>query len=701
MRPDPTSPATAADPLRAAQQPLLRGDFSAAAALIEPLLAVNPRDFRGWGLLGRCRRLLGQLSDAEAALQRSLALVPSFPAARRELALLRAAQGRRPEALQQLAALCDEMPADGSLWWERALLEAPEAPERALQSVLRLRALRPEDPEPALLQVQLLTGLGRIADARDAIDALLAARPAWADAVEAAYWVDVAAGNPHRLQRARHLVGLAPTPGRWLRLGQEELLAGDSTAAHVAFDAALALEPGFLPARWAVLQTPPTLAPADDAAIERFAARWSEGLAWFEALPPDDPSLLCYGADCATQSTAFYRHYLGDDVIVGQRRLGDVLQRLVGTHALPSPHRALRARSRRIAVVSAHLREHTVARLFAPLIEALATEGFELHLFAVAPVSTGWRSRLDPVATRHDGPRSLAGWRDAIASVEPDVVLYPEIGMDAMTQALAALRLAPVQAALWGHPVTTGLSSIDWFLSPDAMEPPDAQSSYSEKLLRLPGLGHGLRPDDLPTPRCAALPGSGPGTVDLLCAQTLYKLLPAQDRLFARILAARPEARLHLLADDRPAVQDWLRARMAATFEAHGADPDRQLLIHGFMPLSEFLGLADACVLNLDSIGWSGGMSSIDLLAQGMPTLTLPGATMRSRQAAALLRHLGVDALVAADADAYVDTAVDLIDRPPRVAAFRESLLARRDRLFDGRSTADALARFLRDVQAP
>ena len=68
-------------------------------------------------------------------------------------------------------------------------------------------------------------------------------------------------------------------------------------------------------------------------------------------------------------------------------------------------------------------------------------------------------------------------------------MFYPEVGMDPATCALAALRLAPLQIASWGHPVTTGLPTIDLFVSGELLEGPGAERHYHEKLIRLPGTG--------------------------------------------------------------------------------------------------------------------------------------------------------------------------------------------------------------------
>src|SRR5262249_7521549 len=137
------------------------------------------------------------------------------------------------------------------------------------------------------------------------------------------------------------------------------------------------------------------------------------------------------------------------------------------------------------------------------------------------------------------GPRPLVGWRDAILSDAPHVLLYPEIGMDMATAQLAAQRLAPVQCASWGHPVTSGFPTIDYFLSSDRMEPPDAQAHYTERLVRLPNLSIFYEPPQAPPA------GVGRGELGLRadavaywCCQSLPKYLPQFDEVFARIAAA-------------------------------------------------------------------------------------------------------------------------------------------------------------------
>lgn len=469
---------------------------------------------------------------------------------------------------------------------------------------------------------------------------------------------------------------------------------------HAALAEARRRDPRFLAARWMAFQYPLDPSPASEHEQAAFAHRWREELAWFEAQDFHRPDTAPQVWPCIGSATPFHLHYL-EDAIPEMRRHGHLVARMMSALDPGMSPRPMRSHRRRIAVVSAHLREHTVARLFLPLLEGLDRERFELHFLDLEPGAPEWRARLAAAGTHHAGPRPVLAWRQLLGVLEPDVIVYPEIGMEPVHQGLAALRLAPVQVCLWGHPVTSGLPTIDHALVPDVLEPVDADAHYHERLVRLPGLGHGLAP---PPPVASSPPTAGlrrddPGAIEILCAQSVFKLLPAQDAVFARILRGLPTARLHLtpLVPDEAIAE--LRARMRPAFEREGVDPDTRVVVHGRMPLERFRALAAACDFGLDTLGWSGGMSALDLLPLGLPIVAIEGPTMRSRQTAALLRWLDTPEPIARDAADMVEVALRL----GRDAALRErlrgQLRGRAPRLYARADTQQALADFLDTVR--
>ena len=84
-----------------------------------------------------------------------------------------------------------------------------------------------------------------------------------------------------------------------------------------------------------------------------------------------------------------------------------------------------------------------------------------------------------------------------------------------------------------GHPVTTGLPEIDYFLSSDLMEPPDADAHYTEHRVRLPNLSinYSALPDRGDTLEREQL-GLRPDATIYLCCQSLFKYLPQYDEVF-------------------------------------------------------------------------------------------------------------------------------------------------------------------------
>jgi len=139
---------------------------------------------------------------------------------------------------------------------------------------------------------------------------------------------------------------------------------------------------------------------------------------------------------------------------------------------------------------------------------------------------------------------SLQAAAQIIAKENVDVLLYPEIGMDKASKALACLRLAPLQAVGWGHPETSGLPTMDLFISAELLEPIDANSQYSESLIRLPNLGTHLENErvratnidlkslkidsSLPIYICAGSPSKYSPTHDYVLVEIAKKLSACQ-----------------------------------------------------------------------------------------------------------------------------------------------------------------------------
>jgi predicted O-linked N-acetylglucosamine transferase (SPINDLY family) len=137
-------------------------------------------------------------------------------------------------------------------------------------------------------------------------------------------------------------------------------------------------------------------------------------------------------------------------------------------------------------MVSAYFRLHSIGRLTQEIIARLSRQDFELTVFTVAGHDDEV-SRHIAAAAEHlvQLPEGLWDARRRIAEAELDILFYPDLGMDVRTYFLAFARLAPVQCVSWGHPDTTGIPAIDYFISSALAEPDGARAHYSERLYRL------------------------------------------------------------------------------------------------------------------------------------------------------------------------------------------------------------------------
>jgi hypothetical protein len=122
--------------------------------------------------------------------------------------------------------------------------------------------------------------------------------------------------------------------------------------------------------------------------------------------------------------------------------------------------------------------------------------------------------------------------------------------MDPATCALAALRLAPLQIAGWGHPVTTGLPTMDLFVSGELLEGQGAERHYREKLIRLPGTGVYTELAAIePLPWQG--PESSPDVVRFTLCHQPIKFDPLDDVILTRIAKAVGRCEFWIASPDR------------------------------------------------------------------------------------------------------------------------------------------------------
>ena len=349
----------------------------------------------------------------------------------------------------------------------------------------------------------------------------------------------------------------------------------------------------------------------------------------------------------------------------------------------------------RIAFCSEFLHDHTIGRLYRGLIAKLDRRRFEVVvLHGPFTPSDAFRTALDAGADRALSlPRAPEAQRLVLRELRPDVLFFPEIGMSPQTWFLARERLAPVQVASWGHPNTTGLASIDYFLSAASLEPAGAEAHYMEQLVKLPRLPTFYEaPGPTPVlPRSALrLPESG---TLYGCPQSPFKFHPDFDPVLAEIAEGDPTAHIVLIEGRNAAWAKVLRERWGAS---HPILLERvQFLPRLSQPA--FMALLAHIDVLLDPLHFGSGNTLYEAMAFGTPIVSWPGAFMRGRVVAGAYAQMGVDrAPIAQTPRDYAPIALALGRDPARRAQLRAELHGKaRTQLYEDAAAVGAIEAFL------
>ncbi|HEY0748446.1 MAG TPA: hypothetical protein VGD63_17225 [Steroidobacteraceae bacterium] len=343
----------------------------------------------------------------------------------------------------------------------------------------------------------------------------------------------------------------------------------------------------------------------------------------------------------------------------------------------------------RIGFISRFLYTHSIGKTTRGLVERLDRERFEIVVIRIAPSEDDETTALIRAAADHvisiDSAAGLTQAHAQIAALELDILFYQDIGMDPMSYSLSFARLAHVQCVSYGHPNTTGVPNMDYFVSNDLYETQEGAQHYSERLFLLhdlPTLAYYYRPTvsaQSASRQDLGLPHKG--TI-YLCPQVLFKLHPDFDALIAGILERDPLGHVVLI---RSPYAEW-NDRLAGRFERHLPRHSGRIVFIPAVTSAQFMQMLAASDVMLDTPHFNGMNSSLEALAVGLPVVTLPTQLQRGRHTRAMYLKMGIADCVACSEENYIDIAVRLGTDADYRRTIRELILKRNGVLYeDGR----------------
>ncbi|MFN8982887.1 MAG: tetratricopeptide repeat protein [Alphaproteobacteria bacterium] len=653
-------------------------DYRDAIKLIRRALALRGNDAPVLTNLGIAYQKLGQTTEALECFDKAIASKPDFASAHHNRAnLLREAKChmQAQEGYHHALAL---QPDNALIHANYAsLLYDVHEYQAALQALDKALALRPDYQTAYLRKGEILLELSRPENALTAFENALALRP---DDTQAQNLLGQALGALGRRKEAdnalRRCIMLMTAANE-----KTEILQAICAAVNTA---------NLLPAIY-----------RNDAEIGERRAELLADLRQardllLEAAPPSAAASAAFKT-VAHGTHGFYIAYQQENDVEPNWLLSECLTRMLAISDRPAREAPRKPGPIRFGIASENLYRHNGSSWALPWLRHLPPD-YQFFSYAFhgihdevsdgfAELGTHRRLSFDAV--------SLAKTIATMRADDLDFLMLPDIGMTPSSRILSLHRIAPIQFTAWGHPVTSGSPAMDFYLSSDLMEPDDADSHYSEKLIRLPNLALYLEPGDTAPPaEVFPLPE---GRVLYGCLQSLFKYLPRYDDILPRIAAEVPKALFVFIEGMSPHMTSIIRTRLDAAFAKAGLSAAEHVVFLPRMNGAEFDALTRRMDVMVDSLGWSGGNTTLGAIEARVPLITCPGAFMRGRHSYAMFRMMDMPSAIARDTDEMVQKLVTLGQEPDRRQAMREELGQRKEALYADKSLIAALDGFLKD----
>ncbi|GAC1494194.1 MAG: hypothetical protein NVS2B14_07630 [Chamaesiphon sp.] len=422
--------------------------------------------------------------------------------------------------------------------------------------------------------------------------------------------------------------------------------------------------------------------------------------------------------------TNFYLHYQGRNDLDLQVKYGQFVHRIMTAHypqwikplTIPplSKHQKIR-----VGYISACMYIHTVSRIFLGWLKNHDREKLEVYCYHVVHQSDSITEqfkiysdhfshipafRQSPVFLHIPNdytPENLEAVCKQIITDNLHVLVFIDVGMHPVITQMAALRLAPIQCLTWGHPITSGLPTIDYFLSNALMEPEDANKHYAEKLICLPNLGINYAKPVLnqTTSKRSDLQLRDDSIV-YLCCQSIYKYLPQYDYIFAAIAQGVPQAQFVFVASHniRDSIMEQFHQRLQKAFARFNLNSQKYCFILPRLDYIKYTNLLLVSDIFLDTFCFSGCMTTLEAIACNLPVVTCPGEFMRGRQSYGILKRLRVTETIAKDEAEYIEIATRLGSDEKWRKNVVEQIIHNQERLYDDKACVQALESFYTSV---
>jgi protein O-GlcNAc transferase len=709
------------------------GDWTRAAALLEPLVEQHPADpeplyrlgdtlyqlsrpeealphleravsINGSSAayhykLGNVLKDLERPDDALASYRRALDLDPRHAQALTNTGVILETRGSKEEAVDHYrrAARADPdlLPAHSNL---AVLLHQMDRLAEAAEAYRSLLRLHPRSVTDLCNLGNALQGLGRYEEAVQCYERALEIDPHLADAMRRSGVALLSAGKYQEAEAALRRASDAEPGhvGAWANLGDTLQHQHRYDDALRAYERGLQVNPelpellnnigaayrqkGDLKTAVRFFERAFEVSPSlSSARINVANARYSlgfidEAIERHREILKLDPDSM--SAARQILMILLYQPGLSADTLFAEHREFARRYAYRGPTAAAAPGRQRTGGKIRVGYVSSDLRKHPVGYNMMPVIAHHDRSRFEIYLYSSAKAQDDLTRQF---RERADAWRSITYMTDEAAvglirQDQLDILVLLAGRFDDNRPLLASYRPAPVQVSMH-DPATSGLEEIDYLIADRTLSPRGSTERFTERVACLPTFYLHAPLTDLPP--LAAPPVERNGWITFGSFNNPAKVNAAVVALWAQVLHRVPGSKLLLKYMDVFSV-DEVRSRYLRLFEGHGIGPDRLVLPgEGSQSRGQHLSRYGEIDIALDPFPFSGSTTTFEALSMGVPVVTLAGDRMVSRWSAAMLRKVGLSRLIARTEAEYVELAGGLATEPAELARLRRELRER------------------------
>jgi tetratricopeptide (TPR) repeat protein len=684
------------------------GNLDLALASTLKSLELKPDNPNAHMNLGSIYKDLGDLDQALAATLKSLKLKPENPNAHINLGSIYKKLGNLDQALAVTLKSLEVEPDNpiaylnlGSIYQDLGNLD------QALTATLKSLELKPENPDAQMNLGSIHKDLGNLAEALDYMGKSLELKPDNPIAHLNLGSVYKELGKPDLA--IAYFERYCQSPG----ITQSEKVAGikgriSCLIALDRYEESLKVADSCSDDQRVQLMTRLHVLPVlykTDQEVSEIRKRWIEDAKnlyqLLKGITQKDPAWKELYTH-AWSLTNFYLAYQMEDDRPLQELYSGILDRILRPRLRsfmePLPLRSPTDSSPlRVGVISPNLVNHNGSIWALGWLEGISDNpGYEIFSYNIGNAEDSGSKRFATLGRYHHLPlrsENPEAMLQQILNDQLDLLIYTDIGMHPASNITSVLQLASVQAQGWGHPITSGSKTIQYYLSGEGMDPVGNEAHYSETLYRLPKTGLNytkpaavhdgqLLYDKFDLPRNRPILNS---------LQSTFKYLPRNDWTFAEISQRHPEALIVLVSDKgNGSISKRLYKRLKPHFERRDLNIENHLRILPRLDYGDYMGLFAISHHTIDTIDWNGGNSSMQSFSLDCPVVTLPKTFMRGRHTVSMLEVLELPELIAKDEADYIAISCRLLKDKKFYEDMRTAINERKARLFHDKSVAQA-----------